>query len=89
LQLKRIHLESDDVQAALEEMLFAFGQPLTDENADPAAPYHQEVTFAQTHQVVPLLFLPRSYGVGARLHGLHLSPDGTPLLADVSLEDLK
>ena len=43
----------------------------------------------QTHQVVPLLYLPRAYGVGARVHGLRLSADGMPLLADVSLEDAK
>jgi peptide/nickel transport system substrate-binding protein len=89
LQLKRIHLESDHVQAALEEMLAAFDQPLTDENADPASLYRQELTFAQTHQVVPLLYFPRFYGVGAPLHGLHVSVDGMPLLADVSLEDAK
>jgi hypothetical protein len=62
---------------------------LTDESADPAALYRQEASFAQTHQVVPLLYLPRSYGVGARVHGLRLSPDGMPQLADVSLEDAK
>jgi MarR-like DNA-binding transcriptional regulator SgrR of sgrS sRNA len=89
LALKRIHLESADAQAALEQMLVAFGQTLTDESADPAALYRQEASFAQSHQVVPLLYLPRSYGVGARVHGLRLSPDGMPLLADVSLEDAK
>lgn len=89
LALHRIHLESGDPQAALEEMLAAFGQALTDESADPTTLYRQEAAFAQTHQVVPLLYLPRSYGVGTRVHGLLLSPNGTPLLADVSLEDAK
>jgi peptide/nickel transport system substrate-binding protein len=89
LELKRIHLESADAQAALEQMLAAFGQPLTEESADPASLYRMEASFIQTNQVVPLLYLPRSYGVGARVHGLLLSPDGAPLLADVSLEDAK
>jgi peptide/nickel transport system substrate-binding protein len=89
LGLKRVHLESADAQAALEQILSAFGQTLTDESVDPAALYRQETSFVQTHQVVPLLYLPRSYGVGARVHGLRLSPDGMPLLADVSLEDAK
>jgi hypothetical protein len=38
---------------------------------------------------VPLLYLPRTYGVGARVHGLRLSADGMPLLADVWLEDAR
>ena len=89
LELKRIHLESGDAQAALQQMLAAFGQTLTDESAEPAVLYREELTFAQTHQVVPLLYLPRTYGVGARVHGLRLSTDGMPMLADVSLEDAK
>jgi peptide/nickel transport system substrate-binding protein len=89
LTLKRIHLESANPQAALEQMLTAFGQTLTDESADPAVLYRQDATFTQTHQVVPLLYLPRSYAVGGRVHGLRLLPDGTPLFADVSLEDAK
>ena len=89
LELKRIHRESGDAQAALEQMLAAFNQPLTDESSDPAALYREEASFAQTHQAVPLLYLPRAFGVGARVLGLRLSSDGVPLLADVSLEDAK
>jgi peptide/nickel transport system substrate-binding protein len=89
LELKRIHLQSADPQAALEQMLAAFGQGLTDESADPDMLYRQEAAFIQTHQMVPLLYLPRSYAVSARVHGLRLSSDGVPLLADVSLEDAK
>jgi MarR-like DNA-binding transcriptional regulator SgrR of sgrS sRNA len=89
LELKRIPLESADPQAALARMLAEFSQSPTDESADPATLYREEMNFIQTHQVVPLLYLPRSYAVGSRVHGLHLSPDGVPLLADVSLEDAK
>ena len=89
LELKRIHLESGDAQVALQQMLTAFNQPLSDDSADPAALYRGELNFARMHQAVPLLYLPRTYGVGARLQGLRLSPDGVPLLADVSLEDAK
>jgi peptide/nickel transport system substrate-binding protein len=86
LVLRRIHLESVDAQAALQQMLSAFNQPLTEESGDPATLYREELGFAQTHQAVPLLYLPRTYGVGARVRGLRLSPDGMPLLADVSLD---
>jgi peptide/nickel transport system substrate-binding protein len=89
LELKRIHLESGEAQAALAQMLAAFNQPLTDEDADPATVYREEASFVKTHEAVPLLYLPRTYGVGARVHGLRLSADGVPLLADVSLEDAK
>jgi hypothetical protein len=86
LVLQRIHLESGDAQAALEQMLSAFSQSLTEESGDPAVLYREELAFAQTHQAAPLLYLPRTYGVGARVHGLRLSPDGVPLLADVWLD---
>ena len=89
LVLRRIHLESADAQAALEQMLERFGQPLTDTSSDPAALYREEATFAQTHQAVPLLYLPRTFGVGPRVHGLRLSTDGVPLLADAWIEDAK
>ena len=84
-----VHLESADAQAALGQMLAAFGQSLTEESANPAALYREESGFLQTHQAVPLLYLPRSYGVGPRVHGLQLSADGIPMLNDVSLEDAK
>ncbi len=89
LALKRIHLESTGAQAALAQMLGAFGQALTDQSPDPAVLYREEISFVQTHQVLPLLYLPRSYGVGPRVQGLRLSPDGMPRLADVSLGDAK
>jgi len=89
LALQRIHLESSDNQAALQQMLAVFNQPLTDESADPTALYREEAGFAWTHRAVPLLYLPRSYCVGTRVRGFHLSPDGLPLFADVSLEDAK
>jgi MarR-like DNA-binding transcriptional regulator SgrR of sgrS sRNA len=89
LALRRIHRESDDLQSALQQMLGAFNQSLTDESGEPAALYREESTFIQTHQAVPLLYLPRSYAVGVRVNGLRVSLDGTPLLADVSLEDAK
>jgi peptide/nickel transport system substrate-binding protein len=89
LVLRRVHLESADAQAALAQMLAAFNQPLTDGSGDPAALYREEAGFLQTHQVVPLLYLPQAYGVGTRVRGLQLSVDGVPLLDGVSLEDAR
>jgi hypothetical protein len=39
--------------------------------------------------VVPLLYLPRAFGVNSRVHNLALAPNGTPLLSNVSLEDVR
>jgi peptide/nickel transport system substrate-binding protein len=89
LTLRRIHLESADPQAALQQMLATFNQPLSEESSDPAILYREESTFLQVHQVVPLLYLPHAYGIGTRIRGLHLSADGIPLLDEVSLEDAK
>ncbi len=89
LTLRRIHLESAGEQAALQQMLAVFNQPLAEESSDPATLYREEAAFLQTHQVVPLLYLPRSYGVGTRVRDLRLSADGVPLLDDVSLEDAR
>jgi peptide/nickel transport system substrate-binding protein len=86
LILKRIHLETSDAQAALSEVLGAFNQSLTEPGNSPAILYRQEADFLRTHQAVPILYLPRAYGVGQRTQGLRLSPDATPLLGDVWLE---
>jgi peptide/nickel transport system substrate-binding protein len=89
LNLKMIHLESTDAQAALRQMLGIFNQSLAEESNNPATLYREESSFLQTHQAVPLLYLPRAYGVGTRVHGLQLSADGIPMLNDVSVEDAK
>jgi ABC-type transport system substrate-binding protein len=89
LTLRVVHLESVDARAALRQMQSVFNQPLTEESNSPAALYREEAGFMQTHQAVPLLYLPRAYGVGPRAHGLQLSADGIPMLNDVSVEDAK
>jgi len=89
LVLRRIHRESGESQAALQQMLESFNQQLSDESNDPAALYRQESAFLQNHFAVPLLFLPRAYAAGPRVHGLRLSNGGLPLIGDVSLEDAK
>ena len=89
LTLRRIHLENADAQAALQQMLGTFNQSLTEESSNPVTLYREEAGFLQTHQVVPLLYLPRAYGVSSRIHGLQLSADGMPQLNDVSLEDAR
>lgn len=87
LILRRVHLEGGDAPSALREMMETFGGPAVEDTTDSAALYRAERGFLQTHTVVPLLYLPRAYGISGRVHNLALGADGTPLFAGASLED--
>jgi ABC-type transport system substrate-binding protein len=89
LSLRRLHAESADAASSLREMLCRFGDTEADNVSDPASLYRVEHAFLQSHTVVPLLYLPRAYGVSSRAHSLELAPDGTPLVADAWLEDTR
>jgi peptide/nickel transport system substrate-binding protein len=89
LSLRLIHLEAVDAASALHEVLADFGASASPESSDPSALYSVERGFLQSHTVVPLLYLPRAFGVNSRVHNLALAPNGTPLLSNVSLEDVR
>lgn len=90
LSLRMLHVEAADPAAALRETMQDFGAALPENGGSEAASlYAAERNFLQSHIVVPLLYLPRAYGVSARVHNLRLSPDGSPRLADVWLEDIR
>ncbi len=89
LVLKRIHLEAGDAAAGLNEMLEDFGQKITDETSDPETLYKTERDFLKTYQAIPLLYLPRALAVGERVRDLRLAADGTPMIADVSIDGAK
>lgn len=86
LALRRAHLEAASPAAALDEMLARFGQNGTVTATDPASLWQTERSVLDNETVVPLLWLPRAWAAGDRVRDLRLSPDGTPLLADASLE---
>jgi peptide/nickel transport system substrate-binding protein len=89
LLLKRIHLEAGDAAAGLNEMLQGFGQKTSEETGDPEALYKTERDFLKTYQAIPLLYLPRALAVSERVRDLRLAADGTPMIADVSLDGEK
>jgi peptide/nickel transport system substrate-binding protein len=89
LSLRLVHVEAADAASTLRETMQDFGSTPHEDSADPSALYAAERTFLQSHTVVPLLYLPRAYGVNARVHNLVLGHDGTPLVANVSLEDAR
>ena len=89
LSLRLLHVEAADAPSVLRETLEDFGSALHDDPSDPASLYRAESTFLQSHIVVPLLYLPRAYGVSTRVHNLVLTPSGMPQLANVSVEDVR
>ena len=89
LLLKRIHLEAGDAAAGLNEMLEDFSQKITEETGDPEALYKTESDFLKTYQAIPLLYLPRALAVSERVRDLRLAGDGTPMIADVSIDGAK
>jgi peptide/nickel transport system substrate-binding protein len=87
LALLQLTLASSQPQPALESMLRSVGVATPVLENTPASLYKVEHEFLDTHTLIPLLYLPRAYAVSGRVRDLRLSPDGSPLLADVSLQD--
>jgi MarR-like DNA-binding transcriptional regulator SgrR of sgrS sRNA len=88
LVLLRLTLGSNQPQAALESMMRGAGAANPVQANEPAGLFKVERDFLDTHTLIPLLYLPRAYAAGGRVRDLRLSPDGAPLLAGVSLEDV-
>ena len=89
LVLKRIHLEAGDAAAGLDEMLEDFGQKIPEETGNPDVLYQAERDFLKTYQAIPLLYLPRALAFSERVRDLRLTGDGTPMIADVSIDGAK
>ncbi len=89
LSLRLIHLEAADPADALREIMSTFGAAVAVDSTDPVSLYTVEHSFLQSYTVAPLVYLPRAYGVSTRVHTLALSPNGSPLLGYVSLEDAR
>ena len=87
LALLQLNLASTQPQPALESMLRSVGVATPVLENTPAGLYKTEREFLDTHTLIPLLYLPRAYAISGRVRDLRLSPDGSPLLADVSLQD--
>jgi MarR-like DNA-binding transcriptional regulator SgrR of sgrS sRNA len=87
LALHRLTLASNQPRAALEAMMRGAGVQAPVLEHTPAGLYKVERDFLETHTLIPLFYLSRAYAIGGRVRDLRLSVDGTPQLADVSLED--
>jgi peptide/nickel transport system substrate-binding protein len=87
LALLQLTLSSSQLQSALESMLRSVGVATPVVESTPAGLYKTEREFLNTHTLIPLLYLPRAYAISGRVRDLRLSPDGSPVLADASLQD--
>ena len=89
LVLRKLPMAGVDPAAVLEQLLWAAGYTAPVIAQNPAALYKAEQTTFEDKKMIPLLDLPRAYASGPRVRDLRLRADGTPDLADASLEDAR
>jgi peptide/nickel transport system substrate-binding protein len=88
LALRLLPLRGNEPAPVLENLLRSAGESaVVLPDATAGSVYKAERELLDRHTLVPLLDLPRAYAAGARLRDLDLDDDGTPDLADASLED--
>ena len=87
LNLRRLPLVGGDPAAALSVLLYDAGQ--NDPIASSSAPtlFRAEKNILDLHAIVPLLDLPRAWAIGGKVRDFTLRADGTPDLADTSMEN--
>ena len=87
LTLRKLPIEGSDPAVALQRLLQSVRESTPIVDQAPPALYKAERDSLDRHTLIPLLVLPRAYAIGGRVCDLHLRADGTPDLADASLED--
>jgi len=87
LTLRKLPLVGAEPAAALENLLRSAGQyaPVTQQTPD--ALFRAERDFLNLDTLIPLISLPRAYATSARVRDFALRADGTPDLANASLEE--
>ncbi len=89
LVLTKLAIAGSDPAAALERIVWETGKVGSITEHTDAPLFKREQTILDDKKIVPLLNLPEAYAGGPRVRDLHLRADGTPDLADVSLEDAR
>ena len=87
LVLRKLPLEGAEPAVVMEGLLKSAGQyqPVSQSAAETL--FQTERKFLNLDTVIPLIVLPRAYALGGRVRDFSLRADGTPDLAEVSLED--
>ena len=89
LLLRKLPIVGADAAAALDQLLWAAGYATPVMTQNLAVVYKAEQSVLEDKKLIPLLDLPRAYARGPRVRDLRLRADGTPDLADASLEDTR
>jgi peptide/nickel transport system substrate-binding protein len=87
LKLIRLPIAGSDPAGVLATVQYEAGQTPIVVGREKEEMFRAEHDILDLHTIIPLLDLPRSYGIGNRVHNLGLRADGTPDLALVSVED--
>jgi peptide/nickel transport system substrate-binding protein len=87
LILRELPLVGSDPAAVLSVLLHAAGQSDPVAASLPATLFRAEKNILDPHTIVPLLDLPRAWAFGAHVRDFTLNADGSPDLADTSLEN--
>jgi peptide/nickel transport system substrate-binding protein len=87
LILRKLPMAGSDPAAALEQVIRSAGEVGSVVAETPVALFKAEQTYLDQKKLVPLLNLPLAYAIAPRVRDVHLRADGTPDLADASLED--
>ena len=87
LALRTLPIEGADPAAAMENLLRSAGQYAPVAQQPPEALFAAEREFLNLDTLIPLIDLPRAYASAGRVRDLALRADGTPDLANASLED--
>lgn len=87
LELRRLPIDGASPPAVMENALRSAGQYAPVTQATPETLYPVERDFLNLHLLIPLLDLPRAYAHSGRVRDLNARADGTPDLANASLED--
>jgi len=87
LRLRKLAIEGADPAAAMENLLRSAGDYASVTQSNPPSLFQAEQEFLGLNTLVPLLDLPRAYATSGRVRDFALRADGTPDLANASLED--
>ena len=84
--LRTLPVAGSEPSGVLGRLLLAAGQQPAVSGHDPQFSYRAEQDILNQHLIVPLIDLPRAYAISGRVHNFTLRADGTPELADISVE---
>lgn len=90
LQVMRRTVRSYDAAVALEDFAAALGlEPKTPDDAGIEGVFQREREIVASYRIVPLLYVPRGFVAGDRVHNWHLGDRGLPAFSELWTEARK